>query len=564
MFDCSVHETDVLVIGGGAGARAAIAANDIGAKVVLVDKGVFGKAGITQLSFGIVCAYIEPPDSADVLFEDMVRAGEFLNNQKLVEIFAKEIADGKILELEGKYGFVFDRTEDGKLVRKKMGGHSYARDLVVTWNDAPCIWRGVIGDFTKRGIPVYNEVMITDLLTFNGRCVGALGLDIQTGDFIIFKAKSTVLATGGLGQIYKITDNSRGSTGDGFAMAYRAGAELRDMEYMQTMLGFAWPRALRGIGIGEPALTGGKLFNVKGERFMMKVDPINIDNVPKDIHGRAVMREVREGRGTEHGGVYFDLTRMGVEKQPHYHYLYPLAANVGLDLGKEYAETVPVEHYFMGGVYINENHESSVPGLFAAGEVASGLHGAERLAGCSVADITVFGYRAGKMAAESAMKLSEPKIDWEQITAFKQRTIDLLKRKVPVKGIRPVAIKNMIRELMWEYVHLLRDENGLKIALEKLRRIREEYLPRMEIASNSFRWNYDWIEGLETINMIDVAEMITRSALARTETRGAHAREDYPKKDDENWLKNIVIKCVNGEMKLATRPVVITKLKPGE
>jgi len=559
-----VHETDVLVIGGGAGARAAIAAHEAGARATLVDKGVFGKAGITQLSFGIVCAYMVPPDSANVLFEDMVRAGEFLNNQKLVEIFAKEIADGKILELEGRYGFVFDRNENGELVRKKMGGHSHARDLVVTWNDAPCIWRGVIADLTRRGIRVFSEVMVTDLLTSDGVCVGALGLDVTNGDFIVFRAKSTVLATGGLGQIYKLTDNSRGSTGDGFAMAYRAGAEMRDMEYVQTMLGFVWPRALRGIGIGEPALVGGKLFNAKGERFMKKIDPINIDNVPKDIHGRAVMREIREGRGTNHGGVYFDLTRMGAEKQPHYQYLYPLAANVGLDLGKDYAETVPVEHYFMGGIYVNENHESNVPGLFAAGEVASGLHGAERLAGCSVADITVFGYRAGKLAAERAMKLGTPKIDWEQVDSYQEKVANVLKREVPGKDIRPVAIRNMIQGLMWEHVYMIRDEKGLKTTLDELRRIKEEYMPRMDIASHSARWNYDWIEGLETINMITVAEMVTRSALTRTETRGAHEREDYPKKDNENWLKNIVVKFVDGEMKLTTRPVVMTKLKSGE
>jgi len=562
--DRRVFETDVLVIGGGAGARAAIAANEAGAKVALVDKGVFGKAGITQLSFGIVCAYLEPPDNADVLFSDMIRAGEFLNNQKLVEVFAEEIAAGKVLELEGKYGFVFDRMENGGLVRKKMGGHSYARDLVVTWNDAPCIWRGVIGDLTKRGIEVLSEIAITDLLTCHGLCVGALGIDIVSGDFIVFRAKSTVLATGGLGQVYKFTDNSRGSTGDGFAMAYRAGAELRDMEYVQTMLGFAWPRALRGIGIGEPALVGGKLFNVKEERFGEKVDPINIDNTPKDVHGRAVLREIREGRGTKHGGVYFDLTRMGTEKQPHYYYLYPLAANVGLDLSKDYAETVPVEHYFMGGVYVNENHESSVPGLFAVAEVASGLHGAERLAGCSVADVTVFGYRAGKKAAEKALRSGNPKIDWEQVAKYQTKVVDLLKRKTSGKGVRPVAIKNMIRELMWEHAHLLRHEKGLKTALEGLRRIREQYLPRMKMSSDSPRWNYDWIEALETANMTMVAEMILRSALARTETRGAHAREDYPKKDNDNWLKNIVTKCVNGKMKLTTRPVVVTKLKPGE
>lgn len=564
MFDCRVHETDVLVIGGGSGARAAIAADDVGAKVTLVDKGIFGKAGITQLSFGIVCSNIVPPDSADVLFEDMVRAGEFLNNQKLVEVFAKEIADGKIRDLEGEYGFVFDRTEKGELVRKKMGGHSYARDLVVTWNDAPCIWRGVVGDFIKRGIEIFNEVMITDLLTSSGRCVGALGLSIRNGNLIVFKAKSTVLATGGLGQIYKLTDNSRGSTGDGFAMAYRVGAELRDMEYMQTMLGFAWPRSLMGIGIGEPALVDGKLYNVEKERFMKKVDPINVDNVPKDIHGRAVMREVKEGRGTEHGGVYFDLTKMRETKQPHYHYLYPLAANFGIDIDKEYVETVPVEHYFMGGVYVDEYHESSVEGLFAVGEVASGLHGAERLAGCSVADITVFGYRAGKIAAERAVKMAPPRIDWGQVSMYIKRTVDLFKRKSREKCIRPVAIKNMVRDIMWEHVHMLRDEKGLSAALEGLRRIQKEHLPRMEVASESSRWNYEWIEALETANMVTVAELVTNAALTRTETRGAHAREDYPKKDDDNWLRNIVIKCVNGDMELTTRPVVITKLKPGE
>ena len=564
MSDCRVHETDVLVIGGGSGARAAIAADEVGAKVTLVDKGIFGKAGITQLSFGIVCSHIVPPDSEDVLFEDMVRAGEFLNNQKLVEIFAKEIAHGKISDLEGEYGFVFDRTEKGELVRKKMGGHSYARDLVVTWNDAPCIWKGVVGDFIKRGIEVFNEVMVTDLLTSNGRCVGALGLDIRNGNFMVFKAKATVLATGGLGQIYKLTDNSRGSTGDGFAMAYRVGAELRDMEYMQTMLGFAWPKSLMGIGIGEPALVNGKLYNAKMERFMKKIDPINIDNVPKDIHGRAVMHEFKEGRGTEHGGVYFDMTEMRETEQPHYQYLHPLAANFGLDIDKEYVETVPVEHYFMGGVYVDECHESSVEGLFAVGEVASGLHGAERLAGCSVADITVFGYRAGKMAAEKTMKMGSPSINWEQVSIYIKRTGDLFKRKLRGKCIRPAAVKNMVRDIMWKHVHMLRDKKGLSVALEELRRIQKEYLPRMEVASESSRWNYDLIEALETTNMVTVAELVTNAALARTETRGAHAREDYPKKDDDHWLRNIVIKSVNGKMELTTRPVVVTKLKPGE
>lgn len=564
MVEYKVHDTDVLVIGGGAGARSAIGANDVGAKVTLVDKGEFGKAGITPLSFGIVCSYIVPPDSADILFEDMVRAGEFLNNQKLVEIFSKEIAEGKILDLEGNYGLVFDRTEKGELVRKKMGGHSYARDLVVTWNDAPCIWRGVIGDFTKRGIKLFNEVMITELLTCYGRCVGALGLDIRTGSFIVFRAKSTVLATGGLGQIYKLTDNSRGSTGDGFALAYRAGTELRDMELMQTMLGFAWPRSLRGIGIGEPALVNGKLYNANNERFMKKVDPIKIDDVPKDIHGRAVMREVKEGRGTKHEGVLFDLTKMKETKQPHFYYLYPLASNVGVDINKEYVETVPVEHYFMGGVYVNENHKSNIPGLFAVGEVASGLHGAERLAGCSVGDIIVFGYRAGKMAAEEAMKLGMPRINWDQVAAYQESTRNLLKRKVPGRSIRPGAIKDMIKDIMWEHVHMLRDEKGLKTALEGLRRIRDEYLPRMELASDSSVWNYEWIDGLEVINMVTVADLVAQAALARTETRGAHEREDCPKKDNDKWLKNTIIKCVHGKMDLTTRPVAMTKLQPGE
>lgn len=558
-----VHETDVLVIGGGAGARAAIAADEAGARTTLIDKGIFGKAGITATSFGIVCSYLPRPDSADVLFEDMVRAGEFLNNQKLVEIFANEIAQGKVTELEAKYGFIFDRDEKGKLVRKQMGGHSHARDLVVTWNDAPCIWRGVIGDVVKRAIEIFNEVVITDLLTSGNRCVGALGLDIRTGEFMVFRSKATVLATGGLGQMYEFTDNSRGSTADGYAMAYRAGAELRDMEYMQTMLGFAWPKAIRGVGIGEPALTGGKLFNAEMDRFMAKIDPVRIDNVPKDIHGRAVMREIKEGRGTKHGGIYFDLTRMGEEKQPHYYYLYPLAANVGVDLGKEYAEAIPTVHYFMGGVYVNENHQSSVKGLFAAGETASGLHGAERLAGCSVADIIVFGYRAGAMAAKEALRAGHPKIDWEQVHGYQERVLGLLKKE-GADGVRPAVIKKKIRGLMWEHAHMLRDEKGLKALLKGLKVIREKDVPKMRVASDSLRWNYDWIESLEALNMLEVAELVARSALARRETRGAHEREDFPEKDDENWLKNIIISLKAGKMVLKTRPPVMTKLKPGE
>lgn len=557
-----VFETGVLVIGGGGGARAAIGVSQTGCDVILVDKGIAGKSGITALSFGIVCSYIVPPDSAEVLFSDMVKAGEYLNNQRLLKAYTEEIAAGEILGLEGKYGFVFDRREDGSLVRKKMGGHSYPRDLVVTWNDAPCMMKGAYGEVVKRGIKIINDIMIVSLLTNNGVCVGALGLDLRTGDKIVFKANCTVLATGGLANLYKINDCSRGSTGDGYALAYRAGAELMDMEFVQTMLGFAWPKALEGIGIGEPALVDGKLYNSKNERFMAKIDPAKMDNQPKDIVGRAVMREIKEGRGSEHNAVWMDMTHLN-EKYPHYFYLKPLAANVGLDINKEWVEVIPAVHHSMGGVKVNENQESSIPGLFAVAEVATGLHGAERLAGCAVADVIAFAHRGGKIAGEKARRLDRPRIDWDGVRTECERIDNLTKARAVKERIRPIQIMRKIQSIMWQYVHMLRNEKGLTGALQELKEIRES-LPRVSVAEDTTRWNPEIIDILEVDFGIEVVEMVTRAALMRKETRGAHEREDFPEKDEENWLKNIVIKLEKGQMILTSVPPVMTKLKRGE
>jgi len=567
--DYNVVESDVLVIGAGSGSMAAINACDQKADVVLIDKYIFGKSGSTNSSFGIVTSYVKPPDSPEALLKDLVRSGEYLNNQELVEIFVNEISEGKVLQLE-KLGVVFDRTPDGNYVLYQFAGHSYPRLVRATWNNAPTIWKTVVSEVLRRGIRVMNEVMVTRLLTNGGRVVGATGLNVRTGEFIVFRAKSTILATGGATQLYgtgsisAIATTPIHVTGDGYAMAYRAGAELMDMEFTQYIPAFVYPNILRGINISEPKAFGPetKLYNIKGERFMSRYDPEHMEATTKDIVCRAMIHEVREGRGTEHGGILMDLTHID-KKSMLYDYMISQTRRAGIDMSKDYLEAAPSAHYTMGGVRIGTRHESNLPGLYAVAEVASGLHGANRVAGCSVADIIVFGARCGRCAAEDAKTVDRPSIDFEQADEEYERIYGFLERR-NADGIRPHIIKRKIQNLTWENIGVVKTDKGLARAIAEIQRIREEDIPRMYVASDTRRYNQDWVYAIETINMLDVAEMMARASLLRKETRGAHDMEDHPLKDDKNWLKNIIMQNIAGKMTLTPRDVKLTKLKPGE
>ncbi len=561
MNSFQVLESDVLVIGGGVTAtRAAVSAYDEGARVILVDKGIVGKSGGGPVAYSVTAALIRPPDSPEILFQDMVKSGQGLNNQRLVRVFAEEVAQGRVLELE-KFGIVFARTSDGSLSLRQLGGHSHPRDIL-SFHAASMV-NVLLSEVMRRGIKILSEIMITRLITNQGRVVGAIGLDRKTGNFIVFRAKTTVLTAGGAGQAYGpgeisgYTTNLMEITGDSYAMAYRIGAELVDMEFVQSIPAIAYPDVYKGVLLGEPAGTNAKLYNSKRERFMKHYDPEQFDELKdkstKDIVAYSVFREVREGRGTPHGGVWMDLS----EAPPDTFHIFPQPfEEMGIDPKKDWVEMIPAVHYFMGGVRINEKCETNISGLYAAGEAAGGLHGANRLAGCSTADSNVFGARAGKYSAVEARKMARPGINWEQVSEEQRRILTLLKSQEKPIGIAPAKIRKKIQTLLWDDVGVLRNEAGLRASLEKLEPIRKEYEKDLRLRQNSVKFNNELIEAVELSNMLDLAEIIARAALLRKERRGAHFREDYPNRDDKNWLKNIVVKCEAGEMKLSTTPIV--------
>ena len=549
-------ETDVLVIGGGITAlRAAVTAADSNVDVILVDKGIPSKSGGGPVAFSVLAGIIEEPDSADVFFNDLMRSGQYMNNPRVARALANGVAENKVLEME-KYGIIFDRLPNGQLRRYQMGGHSYPRDLG-SFHPAS-IADLLLLETMRRDIRVFSEVMITKLLTYHGTVTGAVGVNRKDSSLIGLRAKSIVLAGGGACQIFgagalaAFTTNLLESTGDAAAVAWRAGAELVDLEFVQFMpCNIIYPERLRGVIVGEPAAHGSTLYNSKKEPFMEKYSTEGGRPPTKDLLAQAMMREVKEGRGTVHGGVWEDFTKI-----PDYsvfdHYAYPFD-ELGIDLHKDWLEVAPAAHYFMGGVKINEDCSSSLPGLFAVGESAGGLHGANRMAGCSVATSIVLGLIAGQSAAERAHGVERQGIDFEQLHEEGDRLMGLMKVE---KGVLPTTIRKKVQTIMWDKVSVLRNGHDLEAAIDSLERIRREDIPSMRIRTESTRFNKEWHEAIEVINMVDVAEMVARASLLRKESRGAHYREDYPAKDDEQWLKNIIItRAEDGEKKLIPQPV---------
>jgi fumarate reductase (CoM/CoB) subunit A len=551
-----IIEADVVVIGGGITAlRAAVSASDANVDVVLVDKGIPSKSGGGPVAFSVLAGIIEKPDSADAFFNDLMRSGQYMSNPRVARALANGVAEGKVLEME-KYGIIFDRLPNGQLRRYHMGGHSYPRDLG-SFHPAS-IADLLLLETMRRDIRIFPEVMITKLLTYNGTVVGAVGVNRKDSSLKVFRAKSIVLAAGGGCQMFgpgvlgAYTTNLLESTGDPAAIAWRAGAQLVDLEFVQFMpCNIIYPERLRGVVVGEPAAQGATLYNSKKEPFMENYVTEGGRPPTKDLLAQAMMREVKEGRGTPHGGVWEDFTKI-----PDYavfdHYAYPFD-ELGIDLHKDWLEVAPAAHYFMGGVKINEDCSSSLPGLYAVGESAGGLHGANRMAGCSVATSIVLGFIAGQSAAKRAHGVDRKGIDFEQVREEEGRLMGLMKVE---KGILPITIRKKIQTIMWDKVGVLRNGPDLEAAIEELKRIRKEDIPSLRIRTESTRFNREWHEAIEVINMLDVAEMVAMASLLRKESRGAHYREDYPTKDDEQWLKNIIItRTENGENKLTPQPV---------
>jgi len=482
-----------------------------------------------------------------------MRGGEFLNNWRMAQLHAQESPD-RVRELE-QWGALFDRTETGDILQRAFGGHTFKRlchvgdrtglEMIRTLQD-----RGV-----QQGIDVYMECTVTRLLTNSGRVAGAFAYWRESGRLIVFKAKSIVIATGGIGKAWRVTSNSWEYTGDGMALAYEAGAELMDMEFVQFHpTGMVWPPGVQGILVTEAVRgEGGILRNKLGERFMEKYDPKRMELSTRDVVARSIYTEVKEGRGTEHGGAYLDISQKPAEyvkkKLPSMYHQFKELADV--DITKGPMEVGPTCHYVMGGIRVDaETAESTVPGLFAAGEAAAGLHGANRLGGNSLSDLLVFGRRAGLAASQHAKQVSAPSIDTAQI---EQSERELLAPFSNTGVESAYAVHRDLQEVMQNLVGIFRTEEDLKKALVELEKLKARAAKASVEGSRLF--NPGWHLSYDLKSMLTISEAVTHSALARKESRGAHSRIDFPNLDSVWEKKRNVIVRENGAMQRRENPV---------
>jgi succinate dehydrogenase / fumarate reductase flavoprotein subunit len=580
---------DVLVIGaGGAGLRAALEAEAAGCRVGLVCKSLLGKAHTVMAEGGAAAALanVDERDNWRVHFADTMRGGQYLNNPRMAELHAKE-APARVRELEA-WGALFDRTADGRILQRNFGGHRYPRlahvgdrtglEMIRTLQD-----RAV----HRERIDVHMECTVLELLRDDGRIAGALGYDRERGRFRLWRSKAVVLATGGIGRAYKITSNSWEYTGDGHALAYHAGAELMDMEFVQFHpTGMIWPPSVRGILVTEGVRgEGGVLLNRDGRRFMFDDIPDNYraqtadtpdegwrytqgdrnarrppELLTRDHVARCIVREVKEGRGSPHGGVFLDIAWIRdrlpnaaehiQKKLPSMYHQFKQLADI--DITTTPMEVGPTTHYMMGGVRVDgDTQMSSVPGLFAAGEVAAGLHGANRLGGNSLSDLLVFGTRAGEHAARFAGEHSSPAIDPVALDDAVRAALEPFARQ---GGDGPYQVQYELQELMQDLVGIVRREEEMTRALDGIRRLQER---ATQVAVSGHReYNPGWHTALDLRSLLTVSEAVARAALDRRESRGGHFRDDYPVKDPAFGTFNTVIRRgAGGEMQVERRPI---------
>jgi succinate dehydrogenase / fumarate reductase flavoprotein subunit len=586
------HEHDVIVIGaGGAGLRAAIEASAMGLSVGLVCKSLLGKAHTVMAEGGIAAAMgnVEPKDNWKVHFRDTMKGGRYMNQWRMAQLHAMEAPD-RVNELE-QWGALFDRTADGKILQRNFGGHKYPRLAHVGDRTGLEMIRTLQQHGIHTGMSVYMECTVTRLLVGSGERVGgAFGYWRESGKFVIFKAKAVVLATGGIGRCFKINSNSWECTGDGQALAYLAGAELMDMEFMQFHpTGMVWPPSVRGTLITEGVRgEGGTLRNKDGKRFMFEyIHPLyksetadteaeadkwleistkgitdkNVrrtpDLLPRDIVARAIHTEVKAGRGSPHGGVFLDIaTRRTAEdikkKLPAMYHQFKELGDV--DITTDPMEVGPTAHYTMGGVRVDpETQESRIKGLFAAGECAAGMHGSNRLGGNSLSDLLVFGRIAGKYAGDYAKGAQPLKIEDDELEACAKEALAPFDRE---KGKNPFAVHEDLMNMMQANVGIMRTEDELKKAVDELEKLGET-MKTLKVEGNR-HFNAGWHETIDLRNMLIVSEAMARAAQLRKESRGGHAREDFPEMDKEKWAKvNVVARKKKGssEMEVDTVPL---------
>jgi len=576
------HEHDVLVIGaGGAGLRAAIEAAAQGVSVGLVCKSLLGKAHTVMAEGGIAAAMgnVWPEDNWQVHFRDTMRGGKMLNNWRMAQLHAQEAPD-RVLELE-RFGALFDRTKDGLISQRDFGGHRYARLAHVGDRTGLEMIRTLQYHAIHQGIDVYMECKVERLLKDGDRIAGAFGYWRNTGEFVLFKAKAVVLATGGIGKAWKVTSNSWEYTGDGHSTALWAGADLIDMEFVQFHpTGMVWPPSVRGILVTESVRgDGGTLKNKDGQRFMFNYIPEffkgeTADNekeadawytdkknrrtpdlLPRDEVARAINSEVKAGRGSPHGGVFLDIcTRRPADyirkRLPSmYHQFKELA---GVDITREPMEVGPTCHYVMGGVRVDaDSTQATVAGLFAAGEVAGGMHGSNRLGGNSLSDLLVFGRRAGLHAALYAKNLGGQLVaDSAQVESIARAMLEPFGRS---GGENPYAIQADLQETMQNLVGIIRTEAEMRQALATIEALKER--ARKVRVDGGRLYNPGWHVALDLASLLTVAECTTRAALERQESRGGHTRDDHPYTDDTWGKVNVVLRLRDGAVQVSREPL---------
>jgi succinate dehydrogenase / fumarate reductase, flavoprotein subunit len=589
--DYQTFDHDVLVIGaGGAGLRAAIAASAAGVSVGLVCKSLLGKAHTVMAEGGVAAALanVDQRDSWQVHFADTMRGGQYVNNWRMAELHAKEAPD-RVRELEA-WGALFDRTADGRILQRNFGGHKYPRLAHVGDRTGLEMIRTLQDHSIHQGIDVHMECTVLRIFTDGGRVAGALGYDRERGRFRLFRSRAIVLATGGIGRAYSITSNSWEYTGDGQALAYQAGAALQDMEFVQFHpTGMIWPPSVRGILVTEGVRgEGGVLRNRQGRRFMFDDIPDNYRSqtadteeegwrytqgdktarrppelLTRDHVARCILREVREGRGSPHGGVFLDISWIReklpdasqhiIRKLPSMYHQFKQLADI--DITTTPMEVGPTTHYIMGGIRVDgETQSSTVPGLFAAGECAAGLHGANRLGGNSLSDLLVFGKRAGEFAAAFARTNGPATLDSAQLDDAARSAVEPFERGVGGDGRGPYQLQQELQVTMQDLVGIVRTEPEMREALERIGRLGGQARGVGVVGNREY--NPGWHTALDLANLLTVSEAITRAAIERRESRGGHFREDYPEKDPAASRFNIVIrKGPDGQMQLSREPI---------
>jgi fumarate reductase (CoM/CoB) subunit A len=553
---------DVLVVGaGGAGCRAAIEAATHNLDVIMLSKELLGKAhtAMAEGGYNVSLGNVDPDDNPETHFKDTIVGGNYLNNQNLAEILVRDASE-RVFDLE-EYGAVFDRTPEGKIAQRPFGKQSWRRTAYASDRTGSEIMVTLTEAIRKTSVRVFDEVFATKILVEEGRVAGVTAIDLKYGDYLVFRARSVVMATGGAGRIYEVTSNAQLDVGDGYGMAYEAGCELIDMEMVQFH-----PTGMIGVKSAEGRLVteavrgdGGILLNSEGERFMKNYYPEVMELAGRDQVARSIMTEVLEGRGSPAGGVYLSIAHLPASIiEFRLESMIEQYEDIGVDIRHEPMQVSPTCHHFMGGIKIDEESGTNIPGLYASGECTGGVHGGNRLGGNALADTQVYGALSGESAAKFAKENTHTGINQDVIVKEFEKLEVMLERK---EGISPADARDELTKLMWEKVQIFRKEEDMQYAVKELRRIEKEVVPNIKVDVRVKRFNPGWHQAMEFEHMVMTARMVAEAAVMRKGSRGAHYRVDADP-NDKGYYNIVIRKGEDGKMELRKEDLVITKITP--